>query len=322
MALRNGNGVQYLFGDHLGSTSIVADSTGSLLAEQRYTAWGEERFTSGTLATAYQYTGQRKDSSTNLYWHGTRWYDPSLGRFIQPDQIIPETFNPLAYDRYQYVYSNPIRYTDSSGHCIDGITTWACIAIAAGLVLKAVDYGWTAYDVYQSGKVIANPESSQQDKLFAGVNIGLAVIFEAGEPDDLLPVGLPLDDLGRKAVMKGAREAFEEGGEAALEKFIREKLGDYADEVLAKTGLLKPDPNKLHHIFDKPGRQLGDLVDSFGSQSAAYNAVFDEFSKVARSYTNAELNNGISVIVNGIIVTVRGKILDNGAVKMGTFFTP
>jgi len=32
--------------------------------------------------------------------------------------------------------------------------------------------------------------------------LALAVAFEAGEPDDLLPVALPLDDLARKGLLK------------------------------------------------------------------------------------------------------------------------
>lgn len=75
--------------------------------------------------------------------------------------------------------------------------------------------------------------------MMAGLNVGLAALFEAAEPDDLLPVGLPLDDAARKAVMKGAKEAFEEGGEEGLEKFLRDSLGDNADEVLDGIGLGK-----------------------------------------------------------------------------------
>jgi len=37
--------------------------------------------------------------------------------------------------------------------------------------------------------------------------------------------------------MKGAREAYEEGGEEALERFIRDSLGEHADEVLEHIGL-------------------------------------------------------------------------------------
>jgi len=64
VVLRNASGVQYLFSDHLGSTSITADSTGNPIAEQRYTAHGESRYTTGTLVTAYQYTGQRGQMKT------------------------------------------------------------------------------------------------------------------------------------------------------------------------------------------------------------------------------------------------------------------
>jgi len=71
----------------------------------------------------------------------------------------------------------------------------------------------------------------------AGLNVSLAIAFEALEPDDLIPVSVPLDDAGRKAVMRGAREAYEQGGEEALEKYIRENLGEHADEVLEHIGL-------------------------------------------------------------------------------------
>jgi len=47
------NEVYYLFGDHLGSTSITTDSEGDLYAELRYTAWGVVRYTSGQIPTDY-----------------------------------------------------------------------------------------------------------------------------------------------------------------------------------------------------------------------------------------------------------------------------
>jgi hypothetical protein len=43
-----------------------------------------------------------------------------LGRFAQPDTIIPEQSQGVqAWDRYAYVNNNPIRYTDPSGHMLD-----------------------------------------------------------------------------------------------------------------------------------------------------------------------------------------------------------
>jgi YD repeat-containing protein len=60
IATRSGSGgvVSYLLGDHLGSTSITTDAAGLVSSEQRYTAWGEVRYSSGSAGIKYTYTGQ------------------------------------------------------------------------------------------------------------------------------------------------------------------------------------------------------------------------------------------------------------------------
>lgn len=68
------------------------------------------------LITTFCYTGQRRDSGMELYWYRSRWYDPEIGRFIQPDTIVPEPSNPQALNRYAYTLNNPIKYTDLGGH--------------------------------------------------------------------------------------------------------------------------------------------------------------------------------------------------------------
>ena len=68
--------------------------------------------------TDYRYTGQRSEDEIGLCFYVARWYDPALGRFVSADSIVPEPYNPLDWDRYQYVRSNPIRYIDPSGHMI------------------------------------------------------------------------------------------------------------------------------------------------------------------------------------------------------------
>ncbi len=110
----------------------------------------------------------------------------------------------------------------------------ACIVAGIIAVSKAIDYGWTAWDLWQSGRTINSSSASQAEKMMAGLNIGMAVLFEVVEPDDYLPVGLPIDDVARKAFMKGANEALEAGGEEGLELYIRDQLGDNADTVLNK----------------------------------------------------------------------------------------
>ncbi|MBN1995249.1 MAG: hypothetical protein JW953_21345 [Anaerolineae bacterium] len=59
---------------------------------------------------------------TGLYYYNARYYDPLVGQFTQPDSLVAQPGNPIAWNRYAYVYDNPVNYTDSSRHFID--TLW------------------------------------------------------------------------------------------------------------------------------------------------------------------------------------------------------
>ena len=152
-------GLTMLYGDHLGSASVAVDGSNNV-TRMRYKAWGEARGTSASafvtdrLFTGQVYDGDVSAGGTGLYYYNARMYDPALGRFTQADTIVPEPSRPLAFDRYAYVYNNPVRYSDPSGHCIfAGVDTIACLLVA----LKILDYGWTAWDMWQAGRTIASP---------------------------------------------------------------------------------------------------------------------------------------------------------------------
>ena len=73
IAMRTNGTLNYLLGDHLGSTSLVTDSAGNKTSEQKYKAWGETRYTFGSEATKYQYTGQFSYTSDfGLYFYNAR----------------------------------------------------------------------------------------------------------------------------------------------------------------------------------------------------------------------------------------------------------
>ena len=130
VAMRKDGTLSFLLADHLGSSSISTDASGNRTSELRYKAWGETRFSFGTMPTKYTFTGQyayTDDPSTpgsegfGLMYYGARWFDPSIGRFTSPDTIVPTgTQGTQAWDRYAYVNNNPVRYTDPTGHDITG----------------------------------------------------------------------------------------------------------------------------------------------------------------------------------------------------------
>jgi RHS repeat-associated protein len=126
LARKTAGEVQRIYSDSLGSAVAMTgppDVT-PIVSSQRYYPYGATRGPDA-VDTPYQYTGQRHEADLGLYYYRARWYDPSLGRFIQPDTIVPEPGNPQAHNRYTYVYNNPFRYADPSGNNPEAIAGFA-----------------------------------------------------------------------------------------------------------------------------------------------------------------------------------------------------
>jgi RHS repeat-associated protein len=178
VAIRTGSASPvWLLGDHLGSTSVAANTDGSLLSRQGYLPWGELRFTEGSLPGRYQFTGQASyEAEFGLYYYKARWYDAHLGRFSQPDSIVPlATQGVQAFDRYAYANNNPVRYADPSGHWID-------------TAIDVVFIGYDIYDIYQNGLNRENGLALAADVVGAilpGVTGGGVILRAAMRADDV-----------------------------------------------------------------------------------------------------------------------------------------
>ena len=94
----------------------MTDASGNVVGEQRYYPYGETRLTTGTIYTDQLFTGQREMAGLGIYHYGARFYSPKVGRFLSPDTIVPNAFNPQDLNRFSYVRNNPLRYTDPTGH--------------------------------------------------------------------------------------------------------------------------------------------------------------------------------------------------------------
>ncbi len=156
------SGINWLFGDHLGSQSITTDENGNKYnppVEVRYKAWGEERYTSGTTPTSFGFTGQRSEDYIKLIQMGSRWYDSELGRFISPDPDVPESQGSiLGFDRYAFVANNPVKYVDPGGHC------WGVASAIRGIP----GYDTTCNNMDMALSIVKHPDASLKDKVVAG----------------------------------------------------------------------------------------------------------------------------------------------------------
>ena len=137
--------VTYYHGDHLGSSVVVTGDVPfpGLLRRVLYSPYGgvvAETAGGSSQPPEVGFTGQRFEEAAGIYHYGARWYDPNLGRFLQPDSLVPEPFNPQSLNRYSYVMNDPVNHTDPTGNQF-----YFLGGSAHGGTIYSTDYG---YDVY------------------------------------------------------------------------------------------------------------------------------------------------------------------------------
>ncbi len=81
VAMRQGDAVYYLHGDHLGSTSLTTDASGALVSQARYTPFGELSWEGGPddSPTDFGFTGQLNVRTGGVMDYNARFYSSSLG---------------------------------------------------------------------------------------------------------------------------------------------------------------------------------------------------------------------------------------------------
>jgi RHS repeat-associated protein len=93
----------------------LADSAGAVSASLRYDPWGTPRSTVPTGYTPFRFQGSWYDATTDLAWVVTRWYAPSLGRFVSEDSLLGEPRHPDSRHLYAYAAGEPVGAWDPDG---------------------------------------------------------------------------------------------------------------------------------------------------------------------------------------------------------------
>ncbi len=148
---------RYLLKDHLGSTDVVTDASGTVLERMSFDAWGRRRqvnwqayLASGVPAQVWQgelitkgFTGHEQLDQVELVHMNGRVYDPQLGRFLSADPNIQDLSNLQSFNRYSYVLNNPLSFTDPSAFFFEGLfkaigRIFSSIFRAIGRVFNAI----------------------------------------------------------------------------------------------------------------------------------------------------------------------------------------
>src|SRR5215213_2546591 len=122
-------GTRHFLTDGLGSTLGLTDGSGNVSTEYTYEPFGQATASGAASSNASQYTGRDNDG-TGVNFYRSRYYSPTLQRFIGEDSI---GFAGGDANLYAYVFNSPTNSTDSSGQAID----------------VAIDIASILYDIYK-----------------------------------------------------------------------------------------------------------------------------------------------------------------------------
>lgn len=142
----------YLHRDNLGSILAISKTDGTVVEKRFFDAWGNLKAlvnTSGQLITDAQqlasgnlfldrgYTGHEHLWKVGLINMNARLYDPILRKFLSPDNLVQDPYNTQNYDRFGYVYNNPLLYVDLDGNEIT-LGVAVVIGVAIALTTKGI----------------------------------------------------------------------------------------------------------------------------------------------------------------------------------------
>jgi RHS repeat-associated protein len=85
---------------------------------------------------------------TGLQYNRARYYDKAIGRWNRQDDYRGEMSVPASLHRYQYVFNNPVNYSDPSGMIVDESegNTWQYFLATFTIILQE-----TRHDVNAQG---------------------------------------------------------------------------------------------------------------------------------------------------------------------------
>jgi RHS repeat-associated protein len=102
--------ISYYGYDAHGDVRYLMNNGGAVTDTYDYDAFGNIVGSTGTTPNVYRYQGEALDSETGLYYIRARYYDPTVGRFLNVDPMTDEGEHP-----YEYTDADPVNGHDPTG---------------------------------------------------------------------------------------------------------------------------------------------------------------------------------------------------------------
>jgi RHS repeat-associated protein len=128
----------YVHADHLDRPIMVTDANGASVWNAIWTPFGAPDSITGSLTYNARFPGQWFQIESGLNWNWHRHYDPSTGRYLQPDPLGLATLLSDGPSAYGYVRQSPLAWKDPTGQTAAGALAgaqWGA-GVAGGLGIE------------------------------------------------------------------------------------------------------------------------------------------------------------------------------------------
>ena len=101
--------------DNIGNIVAIYDMHHRKVFEAEYDAWGKQTVIKDEICFNHGFTGHEMLPQFGVIHMDGRLYDPTIGRFLSPDNYVQLPENSQSFNRYSYCINNPLKYTDPTG---------------------------------------------------------------------------------------------------------------------------------------------------------------------------------------------------------------
>ena len=112
---REGTAASYYVYDGGRSVRALTNEYGAVTDTLVFDAFGTETGRTGATDNPYGFQGEEQDA-TGLYYLRARYMDPATGTFTTMDTYGGSLSDPMSLHKYLFANSNPVMYSDPSGH--------------------------------------------------------------------------------------------------------------------------------------------------------------------------------------------------------------
>jgi RHS repeat-associated protein len=239
---REGTVASYYIYDGGLSVRALTNEAGTVTDTLVSDAFGNETTKTGSSDNPYGFQGEEQDA-TGLYYLRARYMDPATGTFTSMDTYGGSLTDPMSLHKYLFANSNPVMYSDPSGHAAGSIedieATCSIITILASVIDESISIAMSFLSSYLIKTIVVIIVAAIISLIVVNYEMGISTTAE--EVDRIIV---------NNSIPKDVTDAFRTKIAKSLDKAIT---------ISEKIGLRKGrSQRELHHIVAKKSLRFND----------------------------------------------------------------